>query len=74
MLPFIWLLGVFPQMDVFWLWLGEQMLVFVFGGTACITDKRLFVSVVLAVGSAAIVRSSTPTVSNPLDFCFIQLC
>jgi hypothetical protein len=39
--PFLWSIGILPQVDVFWLWILEQILVFCFGGTTSLDDTRL---------------------------------
>ena len=42
-LPVLWALGILPPLDALWLWLGEQALVFLFGGSPMASDAR-FVS------------------------------
>ena len=39
-LPFLWIIGLLPPIDAFFLWIAEQVLVFGLGGSPCATDIR----------------------------------
>ncbi|XP_061168054.1 pecanex-like protein 4 [Saccostrea echinata] len=49
-LPVLWTCGFLPPVDCFFLWLGEQVHVHLFGGSPMASEIRLVVLVVLSVG------------------------
>uniref|UniRef100_T1JFN4 Pecanex-like protein n=1 Tax=Strigamia maritima TaxID=126957 RepID=T1JFN4_STRMM len=48
-LPLLWLMGILPPLDALFPWFGEQLLVYVFGGTAMASDLRLLVCLLMSV-------------------------
>ncbi|ESP02796.1 hypothetical protein LOTGIDRAFT_110843 [Lottia gigantea] len=49
-LPVLWILGVLPPVDCLFLWLLEQIHVFLFGGSPMASDARLLCMVILSTG------------------------
>ncbi|XP_014670106.1 PREDICTED: LOW QUALITY PROTEIN: pecanex-like protein 4 [Priapulus caudatus] len=54
-LPLLWAVGMLPPPDALFLWLLEQTVVLLLGGSPMATDLRLIVTFVLSVGSVVIV-------------------
>ncbi|XP_022086060.1 pecanex-like protein 4 [Acanthaster planci] len=59
-LPFLWLIGMLPSVDALILWLGEQILSLVFGGSPVATDLRLIL-MLLASGITLVVAYFLPS-------------
>ena len=48
-LPVVWLMGILPPLEPFLLWVGEQILVFFFGGSPAATTSRLILYLLLPI-------------------------
>jgi hypothetical protein len=48
-LPVLWTIGILPQIDVLFLWIAEQGVIFLCGGSAAASDVRLIVSLIISV-------------------------
>ena len=57
-LPLAWLLGLLPPPDTLLLWLAEQLLVSVLGGSAAATTPRLLLQLCAAVAQAGVVAGA----------------
>ncbi|CAL1530389.1 unnamed protein product [Lymnaea stagnalis] len=51
LLPLLWFIGLLPSAEVLFLWLLEQFLVFMLGGSPAASNPRLLFSVILAAGA-----------------------
>ncbi|XP_071796734.1 pecanex-like protein 4 isoform X1 [Asterias amurensis] len=66
-LPLLWVIGLLPSIDALLLWLGEQILVSVFGGSPVATDLRLLLMLVVS-GVTLVVAYFLPSTITVIVF------